>query len=186
MVRTVISNFDEVPTPELRKLYRASCNDRDVECKWIDKLSRAELVKRIGILVGSGDIKVEESDEKDEPVQSGGIRYPMKPTYEECVQSLLEALRLYIKADIWIQSGRRDDPQTRKYVSDARAAVQRAVGHAIEADGSGWDRANKIAYTVDRAMLRMRNDFNDTLVSNCVTCSLLSDKHAVEMEKALK
>lgn len=199
MTKTVI-DIEHAETSELRGLYRTACADIGLSSKWVGKMGRPELLKKIRALVDSGDIELvtrgrdviaacNEAKTEEKPSLNDGaskIRYPLNPDVDECLHLLLEAVRLYMRRDIWISQGRKDDPQTKKYLADAQECVRKAVGFAVGIDGDGWDKAAKMAYYIDRALLRMRLDFNETLASTCVMCSLLSDKHAVEMAKVAK
>lgn len=184
-------DIDAAETSLLRDVYRNSLKDRNLESKWVGKMGRPELVKKLKALLKSGDIAYRQDEKKEEEPkeqppakgEASRIRNPMKSSFEDCLQWLMEAIRLYAKLDVWISSGRRDDPQTKKYLEDAREATRKAVGCAIDAKGQGWDNANKLAYIVDRAVLKMRNDFNDTLVSSCVMSALMSDEHIAKMER---
>lgn len=196
-------DIERAETSELRELYRSWCETHGVSCKWVGKMGRPELLKKLRALFASGDIKYEtdeQSTPEPEPTKpaekpkkkpslndgASSIRYPLNPEVDECLHLLLEAVRLYMKRDIWVTQGRKDDPQTKKYLADAQECIQKAVGLAVGINGDGWDKAARVAYCIDRALLKMRLDFNETLASTCVLCSLLSDKHAVEMEKVTK
>lgn len=189
MIR-VILDVDHDETCYLRQVYRDSCKDRGLVVNRIDKMGRIELARKLKALIGSGDIELQDGEDVDRPSPKSaerqepiGMRHPMRQSFNDCFNWLLEAIRLYMKVDVWVNSGRRNDPQTAKYLDDAREAVRKAVGCAIRSNGEGWDNANKAAYVLDRAILNMRNDFNDTLVANCIMASLMSDKHQAEMEK---
>lgn len=189
MIR-VILDVDHDETGFLRQVYRDSCKDTGVVCGRIDKMGRIELTRKLKALIDSGDIVVQDGEDVDKPSLKNaeiqepiGLRHPMKQSFDECFAWLIEAIRLYMKVDVWVVCGRRSDPQTAKYLEDAKEAVRKAVGCAIKSNGEGWDNANKVAYSLDRAILRMRNDFNDTLVANCVMAALMSDKHQAEMER---
>ena len=186
----VVLDVDHDETGFLRDVYRDSVKERGLVCGRIDKMGRVELTKKLKALIASGDIVIQDGEDADKPSlknaesqETSGIRYPMKHSVNDCFNWLMEAIRLYMKVDVWVNSGRREDPQTKKYLNDAREAVRKAVGCAIKSNGEGWDNANKAAYVLDRAILNMRNDFNDTLVANCIVASLMSDKHQAEMEK---
>lgn len=186
----VVMDVEHDETAFLRDVYRDACKDKGLVVNRIDKMGRIELTKKLKALIDSGDIELQDGEDADKPSlknaerqETVGMRYPMKQSFNDCFTWLIEAIRLYMKVDVWVNSGRRSDPQTKKYLDDAREAVRKAVGCAIKSNGEGWDNANKAAYVLDRAILNMRNDFNDTLVANCIMASLMSDKHQAEMEK---
>lgn len=175
-------------TAALRELYVRSCAERGVECKWPGKMNRNELMKKLEALVASGDIGRPErsSDQEvcDETDGARGIRRSMNEIVEDCFQNLLEALRLYVMRDAWIASGKANDPQAAKYLKDARECVRKAVGATIGQNGTDWDRAIHLMTCVDRALLKMRVDFSETVASNCVMSALMSDEHQARMEAA--
>ena len=181
-------DIDGAETTRLRKLYASSCEERGVECRRVNKMGRNELLKKIRELIRSGDLgRPRDPEEPEMEVPDDGvlgIRHPLKDPVEACFRDLLESVRLYLRHDLWCAQGRSSDPQAHKYLSDARECVRRAVVAAIDANGSGWDRASKLMYCVDRALLKMRTDFNETLAANCVMEALLSDEHQARMEKA--
>ena len=186
----VVLDVEHDETAFLRDVYRDACRDKGLVVNRIDKMGRIELARKLKALIDSGDIELQDGDDADKPSlknaesqETIGIRNPIKHSFDECFTWLIEAIRLYMKVDVWVSCGRRSDPQTAKYLEDAKEAVRKAVGCAIKSNGEGWDSANKVAYSLDRAILRMRNDFNDTLVANCIMAALMSDKHQAELER---
>jgi len=182
-------DLDKCETSELRKLYAKACNDCGIECRRAGKMGRNELHRKVVDLVKKGIIVRIQSlqdagkgcTEKTKATCSEATRV-VPDSVQECFDHLMEAARLFMKYDIWVTQGRKDDPKAKKYLELARGSVRSAVGSVINLKGEGWDTAGKVAYCIDRAMARLRNEFSDTLVSNCVMSALLSDEHQLAME----
>lgn len=195
--------LEKAPTATVRDMYRTACERLGIEGRWIGKMGRPELLKkaralltegRIVLVPAGGDGDAEDAEDAEDteaaPADPGfpsGIRHPLNQKADDALHSLLEALRLYLRREIWISAGRKDDPQTKVYLKDAQERVREAVGQAIDLKGGGWDKAARLAYYIDRALMKLRLDFTETLASNCVLCALLSEeKNQAAMKEALR
>lgn len=189
--------LEKAPTAMVRGMYRTACERLGIEGRWIGKMGRPELLKKARALLAEGRIALvpaggagDAEDAEDAPADPGfprGIRHPLNQKADDALHSLLEALRLYLRREIWISAGRKDDPQTKVYLKDAQERVREAVGQAIDLKGGGWDKAARLAYYIDRALMKLRLDFTETLASNCVLCALLSEeKNQAAMKEALR
>ena len=166
---------DELSTRQLRELYRNMCGRLGRECRRADKMGRDELLSVVRRML-SEDI--------------GGVVHPDEPSVtrplssekaEECYAALLEALRMYVRYYQHRHSGNSDDEHAAVCLSSARALVNEACSLAIDYAGNGWEKAGRAFSVIDRAILKMRNDFCDCLVSSCVMSSLLSEEHQARM-----
>lgn len=178
MITTPI-DFDSAPTAELRRLCRSALSDAKAPCLGLDKMNRHRLRKRLDELVSSGAIlriaKCEET-KPDRPAGQGGLRHPLPESAEQCFISVMEALRCYARHEIWLKSGRGRDPQTKKYLEEAREHVRQAVSRCVDRSGRGWDKGYRIGQVVDSALVRLRYDFADTMTASSVMSALLSDE----------
>lgn len=170
------ADLESFETCALREMYRNACKRDGEDSGRAGKMGRNELLsklrgKRIDGVCTS----------KREPKKTQAAKQPkqtkLSDKIEECFLLLLEALRAYTKHAMLSAIGRRESPEAKVYLADARKLCQEAVGCAIDQSGNGWESANRVFNVVDRALLKLRNDFNDTLVSSCVMSSLLSEEH---------
>lgn len=156
---------DSLQTSELRKLYRSLDN----EAKRADKMGRSELLKKVKDL-----LPVSTREAMSKP--------PIPAKADCCINALIDAFRAYVRHETWVATGNRNSDEAVKHLEDARKMCQKAVGYAVDTSGNGWEKANRVFGVLDRAMLKMRNNFTDILVSSCVMSSLLSEKHVADME----
>lgn len=165
-------DLESFETCALREMYKSVCRREGKEPARAGKMGRNELLSKLRGKRIDGVCTASAGRQK---------RTRLADDIEECFSLLLEALRAYTRHAALAAVGKRDSDEARVYLADARKLCQEAVGCAIDHSGNGWEKANRVFNVVDRALLRMRNDFNDTLVSSCVMSALLSEEHVARM-----
>lgn len=165
--------LEAMSTGDIRKMYRDLCKKAGKEPTRADKMGRAELLSKVSQLSGFKD--------KPHSTVASSVVPKMSEKLSDCFMLLDEALRMYTKREILASTGNGSSAEAKTFLSTARGLCREAACKAIDASGNGWDKGNKAFNVVDRALLRMRSDFNDELVANCVMTALLSEKHQAEM-----
>ena len=167
---------DELPTKELRDLCRNMCERLGKGCSRIGKMCRRELLSKVRRMLedeGGQAVREESRGPSPRPVASERA--------ESCFALILEALRMYVDYFLYARFGNRDEERAKVCLASARSLCEEACSLAVDQHGDGWEKANRVFNVVDRAMLKLRNDFSNALVSSCVMTSLLSEEHQARM-----